>query len=52
MANNLVFLGALFGVFWGTLFPLFSEILTDQRVTVGPPYFNRVVLPVFWAASC
>ena len=26
MANNLLFMGALFGVFWGTLFPLFSEI--------------------------
>ena len=47
LANNLVFMGALFGVFWGTLFPLFSEILTDQRVTVGPPYFNLVVVPVF-----
>jgi cytochrome c-type biogenesis protein CcmF len=47
MANNLLLLGALFAVFWGTLFPLFSEIATDQRVTVGPPYFNRVVVPIF-----
>lgn len=47
MANNLLLMGALFAVFWGTLFPLFSEIATDQRVTVGAPYFNRVVLPIF-----
>ncbi len=47
MANNLLFMGALFAVFWGTLFPLFSEILTDQRVSVGPPYFNRVAMPIF-----
>jgi len=50
LANNVVFMGALFGVFWGTLFPLVSEIVTGQRVTVGPPYFNRVVLPVLWVA--
>jgi cytochrome c-type biogenesis protein CcmF len=47
MANNLLFMGALFAVFWGTLFPLFSEILTDQRVSVGAPYFNRVAMPIF-----
>jgi len=46
LANNLLFMGALFAVFWGTLFPLFSEIATDQRVTVGAPYFNRVVMPI------
>ncbi|MFN2251270.1 MAG: heme lyase CcmF/NrfE family subunit [Anaerolineae bacterium] len=50
LVNNVVFMGALFGVFWGTLFPLVSEILTEQRVTVGPPYFNLVVMPLFGAA--
>ncbi len=49
MANNLLLMGALFAVFWGTLFPLFSELVTDQRVTVGAPYFNRVVIPIFGA---
>jgi cytochrome c-type biogenesis protein CcmF len=49
MANNVLFIGALFAVLWGTLFPLFSEVLVDQRVTVGPPYFNRMVGPIFWA---
>jgi cytochrome c-type biogenesis protein CcmF len=50
LANNLVFMSALFAVFWGTLFPLVSELVTGQRVTVGAPYFNRVVLPVLWLA--
>jgi cytochrome c-type biogenesis protein CcmF len=50
LANNVVFIGALFGVFWGTLYPLFSEILTGQRVSVTAPYFNRVVLPMLWLA--
>lgn len=48
LANNLLFMGALFAVFWGTLFPLFSEVLLGQRVTVGPPYFARLVIPIFW----
>lgn len=48
LANNLLFMGALFAVFWGTLFPLFSEIVTGQRVTVRPPYFNKLVIPIFW----
>ena len=47
LANNLLFMGILFAVFWGTLFPLFSEILTDQRLTVGKPYFNKVTVPLF-----
>lgn len=48
LANNLLFMSALFAVFWGTLFPLVSEIVTDQRVAVRAPYFNRVVLPILW----
>jgi cytochrome c-type biogenesis protein CcmF len=48
LANNLLFMGALFAVFWGTLFPLLSEVLTGQRVTVGPPFFVRLVIPIFW----
>ena len=47
MLNNVFFMGALFAVFTGTLFPLVSEIVTNQRVTVGPPYFNTVVMPIF-----
>lgn len=46
--NNLLFLGALFAVFWGTIFPMISEIVTGNQITVGPPYFNKVVLPIFW----
>ncbi len=47
LANNLLFMAILFAVFWGTLFPLFSEILVKQRLTVGEPYFNKVTMPLF-----
>lgn len=49
LANNLLFMAILFAVFWGTLFPLFSEILVKQRLTVGEPYFNKVTMPLFSA---
>ncbi|MDA0302098.1 MAG: cytochrome c biogenesis protein CcsA, partial [Chloroflexi bacterium] len=31
----------------GTLFPVFSELLRDVRVTVGPPFYNEVTAPLF-----
>lgn len=46
--NNLIFMGSLFAVFWGTIFPMVSEIVTGEKITVGPPYFNKVVIPIFW----
>ena len=27
-------------VFWGTLFPVFSELFVGRRIAVGPKYFN------------
>jgi len=44
--NNLVLLGAAFAVLWGTTFPLISEAFTGQPVAVGPPFFNRVNVPI------
>lgn len=44
--NNLMLLGAAFTVMWGTMFPLISEAVTGQQISVGPPFFNRVNLPI------
>ena len=46
LLNNWVLLGMLFAVFWGTVFPLVSEALTDEQITVGPPFFNQVTIPI------
>jgi cytochrome c-type biogenesis protein CcmF len=43
--NNLILLGILFAVFWGTMLPLLSEGLTGEKITVGPPFFNAVNIP-------
>ncbi|MBI3646933.1 MAG: heme lyase CcmF/NrfE family subunit [Acidobacteriales bacterium] len=44
--NNLFLLVACFTVLWGTLFPILSEWVQGHKVTVGPPFFNRVAVPV------
>jgi cytochrome c-type biogenesis protein CcmF len=44
--NNVLLLVAAFAVLWGTLFPVLSEWVTGHKVTVGPPFFNKVNIPV------
>ena len=44
--NNLILLAACFTVLWGTLFPVLSEYVQGSKVTVGPPYYNRVMVPI------
>jgi cytochrome c-type biogenesis protein CcmF len=33
-------------VLWGTLFPILSEAVTNIKITVGPPFFNQVNIPL------
>jgi cytochrome c-type biogenesis protein CcmF len=44
--NNLVLLAACFVILWGTLFPILSEYVQGTKVTVGPPFYNRVAVPI------
>jgi len=44
--NNLLFLGAAFAVFLGTIFPIISEAVTGEKILVGPPFFNKVNVPI------
>ena len=44
--NNLLFVIACFTVFWGTWFPKISEWVQGAKVTVGPPFYNAVAVPV------
>jgi cytochrome c-type biogenesis protein CcmF len=47
LLNNLLFMGILVVCFWGVLFPIISELFTNQQVTVGPPFYNRATGPLF-----
>jgi len=44
--NNLILVGIAFSVLWGTMFPVISEIVRGSQVTVGPPFFNQVNIPL------
>jgi cytochrome c-type biogenesis protein CcmF len=44
--NNLILVGIAFAVFWGTVFPVISEWVRGIKITVGPPFFNRVNAPL------
>src|SRR6266581_919589 len=44
--NNLLLVGVAFSVLWGTLFPILSELVQGTKVTVGPPFFNQVNIPL------
>jgi cytochrome c-type biogenesis protein CcmF len=44
--NNLLFLVACIAILSGTLFPVFSEWITGDRISVGAPFFNKVNIPL------
>ncbi len=46
LLNNYVFLALCSVVFFGTLYPVFSEALTGQRIQIGPPFFQRYAGPL------
>ena len=48
LVNNLLFIGILIVCFWGVMFPLISELFAGQKVTVGPPFYERATGPL-WA---
>jgi cytochrome c-type biogenesis protein CcmF len=46
LANNLVLVAMAFVVFWGTFWPLIAEALTGTRRALGPPWFDRYIVPL------
>ena len=49
LLNNLLFMSVLVVCFWGVVSPLASELLTNQKVTLGPPFYERATAPIFAA---
>ena len=44
--NNVILLASCFAVLWGTMFPVISEAFTNEKISVGAPFFNRVNIPI------
>ena len=53
--NNLLLCTLAATVLLGTLYPLFLDLLTGNKVSVGPPFFNATFVPIcapLFAALC
>ncbi len=46
LLNNILFVAAAFTVLWGTIYPIVAEAVSGVRLSVGPPFFNSVFIPV------
>jgi cytochrome c-type biogenesis protein CcmF len=44
--NNLVLLASCFAVLWGTLFPVISEAVSGEKISLDAPWFNRLMIPI------
>ncbi|MBM3812835.1 MAG: heme lyase CcmF/NrfE family subunit [Acidimicrobiia bacterium] len=44
--NNLILLASCFSILWGTMFPVISEWITGEKISVDAPFFNRVNIPI------
>lgn len=47
LVANLVFVALTFTVLLGSLFPLAVEAIRGDKVSVGPPYYNAMTVPLF-----
>ncbi len=46
LANNIILVVMTSAVLLGTLFPLITDALAIGKVSVGPPYFNAIMVPL------
>jgi cytochrome c-type biogenesis protein CcmF len=46
MFNNLVLLASCFAVLWGTLFPVISEAVSGEKISLDKEWFNRLMIPI------
>ena len=46
LINNWFMMFYLITVLLGTLYPIFTDALTNSKISVGPPFYNSVIIPV------
>ena len=49
--NNVLLFSVAFATFWGTVYPMVSEALGNQRLTVSAPFYLKVNGPLFLALA-
>ena len=46
LINNWFMIFYLITVLLGTIYPIFTEVLNNHKVSVGPPFYNTVIIPI------
>ena len=46
LINNWFMLFYLLTVLIGTLYPIFTDAITQNKISVGPPFYNTVIIPI------
>jgi cytochrome c-type biogenesis protein CcmF len=44
--NNLILLATMFAILWGTIFPILSEWVQNEKRTVSAPFYNKINIPI------
>jgi len=45
LVNNWFMMFYLITILLGTIYPIFTDVLTKNKISVGPPFYNIVILP-------
>ena len=45
LINNWFLMYFLSVILIGTIYPIFLEVISNQRISVGPPFFNKLIIP-------
>ena len=46
LVNNWFMMFYLITVLLGTLYPIFTDAISNNKISVGPPFYNSVIIPV------
>jgi cytochrome c-type biogenesis protein CcmF len=46
LVNNWFMMFYLITVLLGTIYPIFTDALTDNKISVGPPFYSAIIFPV------
>ena len=46
LVNNWFMMFYLLTVLLGTIYPIFTDVLTENKISVGPPFYNMVIFPI------
>ena len=46
LVNNWFMMFYLITVLLGTIYPIFIDVLTGNKISIGPPFYNTVIIPI------